>query len=216
MRRQPAARRRRQRHASRAASARDRAEGGAGADIFVFTATGDSRRPSRRARTARNGPPDLLADFVSGTDRIDLSAIDAIAGTAGDDAFALYRRRRLHRPGGPAPLAKRGRLGPHLRRHERRPRRGPPHRRGRDADSGEGFHPVGSPFCSRSSQRRGRALQVDLVVGISGSRIASTTAAVHAGLNSRAGRRQHRRGPGIGRRCVYVFTASHIFPGGSE
>ena len=27
-------------------------------------------------------------DFASGTDRIDLSAIDAIAGTAGDDAFA--------------------------------------------------------------------------------------------------------------------------------
>jgi hypothetical protein len=30
---------------------------------------------------------DVIADFVSGTDRIDLSAIDANGGTAGDDAF---------------------------------------------------------------------------------------------------------------------------------
>ena len=32
--------------------------------------------------------PDVLLDFTSGVDRIDLSAIDAIAGTA-DDAFAF-------------------------------------------------------------------------------------------------------------------------------
>jgi len=33
--------------------------------------------------------PDVLLDFTSGIDRIDLSAIDAIAGTVADDAFAF-------------------------------------------------------------------------------------------------------------------------------
>jgi serralysin len=64
----------------------DRSEGGAGADIFVF-GTGDSRDHGFRSDGAK-WRPDVLADFASGTDRIDLSAIDAVAGTAGDDAFA--------------------------------------------------------------------------------------------------------------------------------
>jgi serralysin len=64
----------------------DRTEGGAGADIFVF-GTGDSRDHGLRSDGGK-WAPDLIADFVSGTDRIDLSAIDAIAGTPGDDAFA--------------------------------------------------------------------------------------------------------------------------------
>jgi serralysin len=63
----------------------DRPQGGAGADIFVFGA-GDSLDHGLRS-DGKKGSPDLLTDFVSGTDRIDLSAIDAIAGNAGDDAF---------------------------------------------------------------------------------------------------------------------------------
>jgi serralysin len=52
--------------------------GGVGADNFVF-AFGDS--------SAASSQHDRLADFVSGTDRIDVSAIDAIAGTAALDLF---------------------------------------------------------------------------------------------------------------------------------
>jgi serralysin len=66
----------------------DREEGGAGADIFVFTAAGHSRDhavPSDGKKTM----PDLITDFVSGTDKIDLGAIDANIGTAGDDAFTF-------------------------------------------------------------------------------------------------------------------------------
>jgi serralysin len=65
----------------------DRAEGGAGADIFVFGGTGDSSTYALRS-DGKKLMPDMLTDFVSGTDRIDLSAIDANRGTAGDDAFA--------------------------------------------------------------------------------------------------------------------------------
>ena len=63
----------------------DRPQGGAGADIFVY-GTGDSRDYAPRS-DGKKWTPDVLTDFVSGTDRIDLSAIDAIAGSAGDDAF---------------------------------------------------------------------------------------------------------------------------------
>jgi serralysin len=64
----------------------DRPEGGAGADIFVFGGPGDSRERGPRS-DGKKAMPDQLPDFVSGTDRIDLSAIDANRGTAGDDAF---------------------------------------------------------------------------------------------------------------------------------
>jgi len=66
----------------------DRQEGGAGADIFAFTAAGHSRDYAHRS-DGKKLMPDILADFVSGTDKIDLAAIDAIAGTAGDDAFSF-------------------------------------------------------------------------------------------------------------------------------
>ena len=66
----------------------DRSEGGAGADIFAFTSIGDSV-DYRRSSDGKKSTSDVLADFSSGTDRIDLSAIDAIRGTAGDDAFAF-------------------------------------------------------------------------------------------------------------------------------
>jgi Ca2+-binding RTX toxin-like protein len=52
--------------------------GGAGSDTFVFNALTDSVVGSAR---------DKIVDFVDGTDRIDLSAIDAISGTPGDDGF---------------------------------------------------------------------------------------------------------------------------------
>jgi serralysin len=65
----------------------DRIEGGAGGDVFAFARPGDSMDYTYRS-DGKKLSPDILADFVSGADRIDLSAIDANAGTAGDDAFA--------------------------------------------------------------------------------------------------------------------------------
>lgn len=66
----------------------DQEEGGAGADIFVFTAAGDSGENALRS-DGKKFRSDVLTDFVSGTDRIDLSAIDANAATVGDDAFSF-------------------------------------------------------------------------------------------------------------------------------
>jgi Ca2+-binding RTX toxin-like protein len=53
--------------------------GGASDDVFTFTTSADSRSGTSR---------DVIADFTAG-DKIDLSAIDAISGTAGNDAFAF-------------------------------------------------------------------------------------------------------------------------------
>ena len=53
--------------------------GGAGSDLFVFNALADSAP----------GAADRITDFLSGTDRIDLSAIDANSSTAADEAFVL-------------------------------------------------------------------------------------------------------------------------------
>ncbi|HEV2817868.1 MAG TPA: M10 family metallopeptidase C-terminal domain-containing protein [Allosphingosinicella sp.] len=69
-------------------SGNDREEGGAGADTFVFTATGHSTGYTMRS-DGKKLLPDVLLDFTSGTDRIDLSAIDANAGTAENDPFAF-------------------------------------------------------------------------------------------------------------------------------
>jgi Ca2+-binding RTX toxin-like protein len=63
-------------------------EGGAGADTFVFTALSDSAAYSLRSDGAKT-MPDQIADFTKGSDRIDLGAIDAIAGTGSNDAFAF-------------------------------------------------------------------------------------------------------------------------------
>lgn len=60
--------------------------GGAGADVFVF-ARGDSRSMIRS--DGKKYLPDVIWDFVSGEDRIDLSAIDANSGTASNDAFTF-------------------------------------------------------------------------------------------------------------------------------
>jgi Ca2+-binding RTX toxin-like protein len=53
--------------------------GGAGADVFVFLAASDSGAAE----------PDLITDFTSGSDRIDLSGIDTDALAAGDQAFVF-------------------------------------------------------------------------------------------------------------------------------
>jgi serralysin len=58
----------------------NRLTGGAGSDVFRFNSVGDSG-PGALA--------DTIADFLSGTDRIDLSGIDANSNTAGDDAFSF-------------------------------------------------------------------------------------------------------------------------------
>ncbi len=53
----------------------DKLEGGAGSDTFAFTDT--------------DGVTDVIVDFTRGADKIDLSGIDAIAGTTADDAFSF-------------------------------------------------------------------------------------------------------------------------------
>jgi Ca2+-binding RTX toxin-like protein len=64
----------------------DRLTGGSGADTFVFADVGESPTSAYRSDGAKT-LPDIIFDFASGVDRIDLSAIDANAGTAGNDAF---------------------------------------------------------------------------------------------------------------------------------
>ena len=56
----------------------DALTGGPGADIFRYDAATDSLA----------GATDLIGDFATGTDKIDLSRIDADTGVAGDQAFA--------------------------------------------------------------------------------------------------------------------------------
>ncbi|HYI47922.1 MAG TPA: calcium-binding protein [Allosphingosinicella sp.] len=69
-------------------SGNDNLWGGTGADIFVFDRTGDSRVTALRSDGAKF-LPDRIHDFVSGEDRIDLSAIDAKAATGANDAFTF-------------------------------------------------------------------------------------------------------------------------------
>jgi Ca2+-binding RTX toxin-like protein len=64
----------------------DAMTGGAGADIFQFRSLGDSTP----------GAADHILDFVSGTDKIDLSFIDADPSTAGDNAFVLSNDGTFH------------------------------------------------------------------------------------------------------------------------
>ena len=61
--------------------------GGLGADRFVFQAAVDGMASVRRS-DGKSIMPDRLEDFVSGTDRIDLSAIDADRTDPADDSFA--------------------------------------------------------------------------------------------------------------------------------
>lgn len=61
------------------AAAGDHLFGGAGTAIFQYRAPSDSTLDAR----------DLILDFLSGTDRIDLARIDADTATAGDQAFTF-------------------------------------------------------------------------------------------------------------------------------
>jgi serralysin len=62
----------------------DYVTGGAGSDTFVADING-STMPAKRGPLAL----DVITDFASGTDKIDLRAIDANLGVAGDQAFAF-------------------------------------------------------------------------------------------------------------------------------
>jgi serralysin len=65
----------------------DRIEGGAGGDVFAFGGPGDSMDYTYRS-DGKKLSPDIITDFVSGVDKIDLSGIDAVVGTEANDAFA--------------------------------------------------------------------------------------------------------------------------------
>ncbi len=58
----------------------DNLTGGGGADVFKFLSVAESRS---------NASHDTITDFHEGTDRIDLSTIDANSGTGGNQAFAF-------------------------------------------------------------------------------------------------------------------------------
>lgn len=62
--------------------------GGAGGDTFVYTSYSDSDLPLIRS-DGKKMASDYLADFTSGVDKIDLSALDAIPSTAANDAFSF-------------------------------------------------------------------------------------------------------------------------------
>jgi Ca2+-binding RTX toxin-like protein len=61
--------------------------GNGGADIFKWTASGDS---------GTGAAADTILDFLRGTDKIDLSAIDANPATGADDAFAFIGTAAFH------------------------------------------------------------------------------------------------------------------------
>jgi serralysin len=63
----------------------NRLSGGGGGDTFTFT-EGDAQVGWLRS-DGKKVMPDMIADFVSGQDRIDLSAIDAISASEANDAF---------------------------------------------------------------------------------------------------------------------------------
>lgn len=67
----------------------DRLTGGAGSDHFVYTALVDSR----------HGAADIITDFTAGSDRIDLSGLDAIATRAGNQKFAFIGGAAFGAPG---------------------------------------------------------------------------------------------------------------------
>ena len=67
---------------------RDVMSGGQGADVFVFARIADSgRSPASR---------DTILDFRHGEDKIDLHAIDAVAGTAKNNAFRFTGSADFH------------------------------------------------------------------------------------------------------------------------
>ena len=69
----------------------DSLTGGAGNDVFIYTKISDS------GITAATR--DTIQDFTQGQDKIDLSAINAIAGTA-NSAFTLIGLQNFHHVAG--------------------------------------------------------------------------------------------------------------------
>jgi len=67
----------------------DRMTGGAGNDIFRF-----------RADDIGTGAVDTITDFTRGQDKIDISAIDAKAATAANDAFSFIGTQTFHKVAG--------------------------------------------------------------------------------------------------------------------
>jgi Ca2+-binding RTX toxin-like protein len=65
--------------------------GNGGADIFKWAASGDS---------GTGAAADHILDFLRGTDKIDLSAIDANPATGADDAFAFIGTTAFHNVAG--------------------------------------------------------------------------------------------------------------------
>ncbi|MBI3506723.1 MAG: M10 family metallopeptidase C-terminal domain-containing protein, partial [Proteobacteria bacterium] len=59
----------------------DTLTGGSGVDTFTFSAIGDSDKDASKS--------DVITDFLHGTDKIDLSGIDANTSTGGNQAFAF-------------------------------------------------------------------------------------------------------------------------------
>jgi Ca2+-binding RTX toxin-like protein len=66
----------------------DRLRGGGGADIFSFDDMLDSPMDAYRS-DGKKSLADVIVDFTSGQDKIDLSNIDARNGTADNDAFSF-------------------------------------------------------------------------------------------------------------------------------
>jgi len=65
----------------------DQLFGGGGADTFAFLQAADSRSLLRS--NGSKALADRLGDFVSGEDKIDLSALDAVRGTPANDGFTF-------------------------------------------------------------------------------------------------------------------------------
>jgi Ca2+-binding RTX toxin-like protein len=71
--------------------------GGAGADIFQYNATTDAARATGILAPLNR---EIIADFQSGIDRIDLSAVDANTLVAGNQAFTFVGSRAFSRVAG--------------------------------------------------------------------------------------------------------------------
>ena len=132
---------------------RNRLSGGGGGDIFTFT-----ERDAQAGWMRSDGKkmlPDLLADFVSGTrpDR-PVSAIDAVRGTAANEAFTFIGAGAFSNQAGQLRADLAGGHDPHRGRHRRRRRRRPCHHRRGANDPGRRF-PVLAGLLRRFPGRRG-------------------------------------------------------------
>ncbi len=84
--------------------------GNGGADLFTWADTTGG---------GTGALADTIMDFVRGTDKIDLSAIDANPATQADDPFSLPRHGGVHQPCRRDPLRRERRCRPCVRRFRR-------------------------------------------------------------------------------------------------